>query len=193
MKKLIPIAATSLTRYIFLLFIVSAFVGCKTEETVSLREAKTITAEFVGKTFKAPPRSSEDLIELAKTHDRQPASDAMADLRREAQAEPSEAIKNDPAAYAVFLKERSEARRRIGDIPGALYDARMAYRIFIRDNPQLNDVGGFLRWIAWSEFLGGDFAEAVRIAEMAFEHASSIRIHVHLSQLLRFGRVARRY
>ena len=33
----------------------------------------------------------------------------------------------------------------------------------------------------------GDFAEAVRIAEMAYEHASANRIHVHLSQLLRFA------
>ena len=177
---------TPLTRNFFLLFIVLAFVGCKAEETVSLREAKTITAEFVGKTFKAPPRSSEDLIELAKTHDRPPASDAMAHLRIEAQTEPSEEVKNDPAAYAVFLKERSEARRRIGDIPGALKDSRLAYKIFIQDRPQLHDVGGFLRWIAWSEFLGGDFAEAFRIAEKGLERASG-SIHLHLRQLLRFS------
>ena len=186
MKKFSLLVASSFTRYFFLLFIALAFVGCKTQGTVSLQEAKTITAEFVGKTFKAPPRSSEDLIELAAARDRPPASDAMAHLRREAQAEPSEAVRNDPAPHAVFLKERSYARRRIGDIPGSVKDARLAYRIFTRDEPEIYDVGEFLRWIAWSEFLGGDFAEASRIAEIAFERASD-KIHVHLSQLLRFA------
>ena len=179
--------ARSLFLFLIFSFIVSAFVGCKTQGTVSLQEAKSITAEFVGKTFKAPPRSSEDLIELAAARDRPPASDATAHLRREAQAEPSDAVKNDPASHAVFLKERSEARRRIGDIPGALKDARMAYRIFTRDKPQIYDAGEFLGTIAWREMVGGNFAEAFRIAEMAFENASVKRIHVHLSQLLRFA------
>ena len=176
--------ARSLFLFLIFSFIVSAFVGCKTEETVSLREAKTITAEFVGRTFKAPPRSSQDLIELAATHDRPPVSDAMADLRREAQAEPSEAVKNDPAAHAVFLKDRSEARRRIGDIQGGLKDARLAYRIFTRDEPEIYDVGEFLRTIATREFLGGDYTEALRIAEMSLEPASSKRIHIHFGLLL---------
>ena len=179
----------SLARYIFLVIITLTFLGCKTEETVSLHEAKTITAEFVGKTFKAPPRSSEDLIELAKTHDRPPASDAMAHLRLKAQAEPSEEVKNDPAAYAVFLQERSEAKRRIGDVPGALMDARLAYKIFTRDNPQIHDVGRFLRLIASREFLGGDYAEAVRIAEMSLEHASPNKIHIHYGQLLFYATI----
>ena len=178
---------SSLTRYFFLLFIVLTFVGCKVEETVSLHEAKTITAEFVGKTFKAPPRSSEDLIELAATHDPPPASDQMAQLRLEAQTEPSEEIKNDPAAYAEFLKDRAGARRRIGDMQGALKDARTAYRIFTQEQPQINNVGKFLRDIAWREFLSGDYDEALRIAEQAFEHASIYRIHHHLRQLLRFA------
>ena len=171
------------TRYFFLVIITLTFLGCKTEETVSLHEAKTITAEFVGKTFKTPPRSSEDLIELAKTHDRPPASDTMAQSRLEAKAEPSGELKNDPAAYAEFLKERSEARRRIGDIPGSLKDTRLAYKIFIRDEPQLSDVGKFLRRIAWSEFLGGDYTEALRIAELAYEQAAG-SIHTHAGQLL---------
>lgn len=174
------------TRCFFLVLITLTFVGCKTQETVSLGEAKSITAQFVGKTFKAPPRSSEDLIELAATYDRPPASHGTAHLRREARAEPSDEVKNDPAAHAVFLKERSEARRRVGDISGAIEDARLAYRIFTRDKPQINDVGEFLRTIAWREFVGGDFTEALRIAEMAFERASG-RIHSHLRQLLDFA------
>ena len=178
---------SSLTRYFFLLFIVLSFVGCKTEETVSLREAKTITAEFVGRTFKAPPRSSEDLIELAESHDRPSASDAMAHLRLKAQAEPSDEVKNDPAAHAVFLKDRAEARRRIGDIPGSVKDARQAYRIYTQEQPQIHDVEKFLRTIAWREFLGGDYAQALRIAERAYEHASINRIHNNLRQLLRFA------
>ena len=186
MKKLSLVITPAPTRYIFWLFIALALVGCKAEETVSLHEAKTITAEFVGKTFKAPPRSSEDLIELAATHDRPPASNQMAHLRIEAQAEPSEEIKNNPTAHAEFLKDRSVARRRIGDIPGSLKDARKAYRIFIQDEPQIYDAGKFLREIAWCEFVGGDYAEAVRIAETAYEQASR-NIYVSLSQLLFFA------
>ena len=186
MKKLSLVFLSSPTRYCFLLFIALVLVGCKTEETVSLREAKTITAKFVGKTFKAPPRSSEDLIELAKTYDRPPLTDNMAHLRIEAQAEPKDAIKNDPAAYVAFLNERSKARRLIGDFPGSVKDARQAYRIFAQRQPQINDVGKFLRDIAWREFLGGDYDEALRIAEMAFERASG-SIHLHLRQLLRFA------
>ena len=187
MKKLFLVFLSSPTRYCFLLFIALVLVGCKAEETVSLREAKTITAEFVGKTFKAPPRSSKDLIELAAVYDRPPLTDNMAHLRIKAQAEPKDAIKVNPAAYVVFLKERSRARRLIGDIPRALNDARFAYRIFMRDKPQISDVGEFLRGIASREFLGGNYDEALRIAEMAFEHASVNRIHLHIRQLLRFA------
>lgn len=187
MKKLLLDVTPPLARYFFLILLALIFLGCKVEKTVSLGEAKTITAEFVGKTFKAPPRSSEDLIELAKTHDRPPASDVMAHRRIEAQAEPSEEVKNDPAAYAVFLQDRAGARRLIGDFPGSVEDARLAYRIFTQEQPEIHDVGKFLRSIAWREFLGGNYDEALRIAEMAFKHASANRIHLHIRQLLRFA------
>ena len=186
MKKLSLVITHAPTRYIFWLFIALALVGCKTEETVSLREAKTITAEFVGKTFTAPPRSSEDLIELAKTHDRPSASGQMAQLRREAETEPDDAIKADPTRYVAFLQDRTMKRYEVGDIRGSVEDARLAYRIFTQAVPDIY-AGELLRRIAWREFTGGDFTKALHIAKMGLAHANSNSQHTNLAQLLRMA------
>ncbi len=179
--------ACSLTRYFFLVIITLTFLGCKTEETVSLREAKTITTEFVGKTFKVPPRSSEDLIELAARYDR-PAAVAgdIANLQREAQAEASETVKADPARYIALLKDRMMKRYEVGDIRGSVEDARLAYRIYMRSDPDIY-AGELLRRIAWREFTGGDFSEALRIAEMGLARANFKSQHTNLAQLLRMA------
>ena len=187
MRILTPIAATSFTRYFFLLLTALAFVGCKTEETVSLREAKTITAEYVGKTFKAPPRSVKNLLELASTHDRPiGVTKRKADLRSKAVAEPSEAVKNDPALYVDFLRKRANAWRRLREIPKALENARLAYRIFTRTKPSIK-TSRFLRDISKHMYSGGDLSAAVRIAEEGLAHADSKNRYKHLINLIRFN------
>ena len=144
--------ARSLFLFLIFSFIVSAFVGCKTHGTVSLQEAKSITAEFVGKTFKAPPRSSDDLIELAASYDRPAAlAGEIVNLRRQAETEPSNAIKADPTRYVDFLQDRTMKRYEVGDIRGSVEDARLAYRIFTRAKPDIY-AGELLRRIAWREF-----------------------------------------
>ena len=180
--------SSSLARYSFLLFIALVFLGCKAEETVSLREAKTITAEFVGKTFKAPPRSVEDLIELTAAHDRPVVvTEEIADLRSRAQAEPDEEVKSDPALYVEFLRERANALRRLRDIPKALEDARLAYRIFTQEQLQMYDVSEFLRNTSRHMYSGGEYAAAIRIAEEGFAHADLKYRHRHLFNLIRFA------
>lgn len=179
--------ARSLFLFLIFSFIVSAFVGCKTQGTVSLQEAKSITAEFVGKTFKAPPRSSDDLIELAASYDRPAAlAGEIVNLRRQAETEPSNAIKADPTRYVDFLQDRTMKRYEVGDIRGSVEDARLAYRIFTRAKPDIY-AGELLRRIAWREFTGGDFTEALRIAEMGLARANFKSQYTNLAQLLRMA------
>ena len=164
------------------LCLVVAVAGCKVQHTASLHEAKSITAEFVGRTIAAPPRSADDLIELAAAYDRPARTDEIAPLRRKANARPSRAINRDPARLAQFLKTRAVARRDFGDIPGAVKDARRALRLADRSKARVSN-GDFLRELAWIELEGGDFGQA--LARRALKQAAGSRQHIHHIQLLR--------
>ena len=165
------------------LWFIAAIAGCEAQRTVSLKQAESITAEFVGRTVETPPRSADDLIELVASYDHPSKSDDIERIRRKAEAEPSPAIKARPSRHAVFLKNRSVARRDLGDVPGSLADAREALRLFDQSESQPNP-GEFLNEIAWSEFLGGDFRKAIPIAKRGLRRAEYPPMH--LSQLGRF-------
>lgn len=160
-----------------------AIVGCKTQQTVSLGEARSVTAKFVGRTFEAPPRSADDLVELAAAYDRPPRTDQLELLRRKAAATPTSAVIKDTVRHARFLKTRAMARRDLGDLPGALEDGRRALRLAAG---RLRD-GEFLREIAWVELEAGNFGRAAAIARMALKHAPADTKHVHHGQLLQFA------
>ena len=166
------------------LCLVAAIVGCEAQRTVSLEQAESITAEFVGRTVETPPRSADDLIELVSSYDRPSDAVDIERIRRKAEAEPTPAIEASPSRHAAFLNKRSVARQDIGDIPGSLADAREALRLFDRSESQPN-AGEFLFNVAWSELLGGDFGKAIEIAERGLRRAEWPPMH--LSQLGRFS------
>ena len=166
------------------LWFIAAIAGCEAERTVSLKQAESITAEFVERTVETPPRSADDLIELVASYDHPSKSGDIERIRRKAEAEPDPAIKTRPSRHAEFLNKRSLARRHIGDIPGSLADAREALRLFDQSESQPN-AGEFLFEVAWSELLGGDFGKAIEIAERGLRRAEWPPMH--LSQLGRFA------
>ncbi len=160
--------------------------GCKVQPTVSLDEAKSVTTKFVGRAIEAPPRSTGDLIELVTAYDRPANTDEIVHLRHKARAEAASTIKEDPYRYADFLRDRALARRHVGDIPGALRDARQALRIF-DSNKIEGDLDDFLRMVAWIEFIAGDYNRAVEIAERGLQRARRETKHWNFSQLGRFA------
>ena len=166
------------------LWVIAAIAGCEAQRTVSLQQAESITAEFVGRTVEAPPRSVDHLIELVASYDNPAKSGDIERLGHKAEAEPDPAIKADPTRHAAFLKDRSVARREVGDISGSLTDAREALRLFDQSEYKGN-AGEFLNEIAWSEFLGGDFSKAIAIARRGLQRAEWPPMH--LSQLGRYA------
>lgn len=157
--------------------------GEHSQRTVSLSEAEAITAKFIGAAV-APPRSVDDLLELAERYDRPVETDALKDVRRIARSEPDEETRSDPASLAEFLMKRARARMQMGE-GAATTDAQEAYRLSKVEEP--SDYSEFLREIGWVEFMHGRMDVAVSRFNEAREHLYSLNtlrlVHSALSRL----------
>ncbi|MCG8547777.1 MAG: tetratricopeptide repeat protein, partial [Alphaproteobacteria bacterium] len=140
--------------------------ACQTSgpKSVSLDEAKKITAEFQGPSFTPPPRSTSDVIALLGQEFAE--QEASGSIEREAART---LIANEPAPglsdieTARFLWKRGMAARRIGDVRKYLDDLKEAARL--SENADIRTRSDILWHLSFAESLAGNLAEALRYRE----------------------------
>ena len=100
--------------------------GCQTERTVSLKEAKKITAKFTGTTYVPPPRTISDITAVLDQY-------KVADPEAAAAAQAKAAIKPpsnlDKWDLVQFYIDRGLAARRIGRFSQELSDLTFAEKL----------------------------------------------------------------
>ncbi|WP_419905090.1 CHAT domain-containing protein [Kiloniella sp.] len=163
---------SSLTRWSIFLVPIIGLAACQTtQKSVSLKEAKSITANFVGKSVETPPRGIEDLMATLASYDEEP-DPQIAKHRANANKTISPEVEADPKRLMNFLFKRMLARQNIGMGQEALDDARRALPLVRKYNKSTKPEsdysrGGMLTNIAWQELEFGLFSEAIEISEEA--------------------------
>ena len=161
-----------MTIRIFLLgavLLLPALAACQTK-SVSLEEAKQITATFEGSTFTPPPRTIKDITAIL---DQQKLADpgAAAQARAEATREPPSEL--DDLALAKFYWQRGQAAGRIGNVKRQIADLELASRLSSSANP------GTRADILWdlsnAESMAGSFADSIRHREQVLDLLPSDR------------------
>ena len=144
-------------RPMFVLAASLLLAACQT--TVSLEEARRITASFEGTSFTPPPKTINDVIALL---DQQKPADpeAVAKARETATREPPLGAKGDDLAR--FFWRRGTAAGRTGDVRRQIADLKKAQHHVVRA-----DKSDILRELSFAEALGGNFADAIRHLEEA--------------------------
>jgi len=159
----------------FAIFGLSALVGCQTgPKTVSLTEAKKITATYVGKKIEQPPKNVTGLVEQLKKYNGKDAAKEEK-LQKIALSEPSEEVQNNPPALMNFLFERMRARKNLGMAAEALKDNRELIplvRKFNKDQTPRSSTSkaNMIYEAAYAELMAGDFAVAMELAQEAFSY-----------------------
>jgi len=132
--------------------------GC--QSTVSLEEAKKVTASFEGKGFVAPPRTIKD---ITATLDQQSIADPEESAQRVAKADEPPPAAGDAETLAKFYWARGKAAENIGRDRQMLEDLRTALEYAEKTgsvNPKL--------WtnLAWAENSIGNYKTAVRLMRL---------------------------
>lgn len=116
-----PVAWNSWFSLSAILLSVLLVAGC--QSTVSLEEAKKITASFEGKGFVAPPRTIKDITAIL---DQQTVADPKESARMVAKADKIPPVTADPETLASFYWARGKAAKHIGRERQRLEDLRTA-------------------------------------------------------------------
>ena len=127
------------------------------ETTVSLEEARQITASFEGFSYTPPPKTISDVVSLL---DQQKPADpkAVEKARKTATREPPLRAKGDDLAN--FYWRRGLAARRIGDVKQQIADLKKALRHAVwADKVRMGQD------LSLAEAVGGSFADAIRHLE----------------------------
>ncbi|MEH6631596.1 MAG: CHAT domain-containing protein [Halopseudomonas aestusnigri] len=179
----------SITRWSALLIPVIGLAACQTtQKSVSLNEAKSITANFVGKSVETPPRGIEDLLATLDSYDGKP-DPQIAKLKEKANKPISPEVEADPKRLMNFLFKRMLARQDLGMGQEALDDARHVLPLVRKYNKSAKPEsdfsrGGMLTNIAWQELEFGLFSKAIEISEEAI--AANATPSWTYSQMTRF-------
>jgi CHAT domain-containing protein len=132
--------------------------GCQPEKpTVSLEQAKQITAKFETSSFTPPPRTIDDIAALLDRDKPDPARTAALRSAVKAEIPAGDAVTRSEAYFA-----RSKAAYDLGLIPQAKADAEAALRIARAGRLDLHDILMHLRIIAT---LTGSLRDLVAISE----------------------------
>ena len=143
--------------------VVPALAACQTK-SVSLEEAKQITATFEGSTFTPPPRTIRDITAIL---DEQKLADpAAADkARAEAATEPPSGV--DDLALSKFYFKRGQAAGVIGANNQQVADLKQADRLAEASN---SSARADIVWkLCIAESFAGVFADSIRDCELALE------------------------
>tara|TARA_Y100000294_G_scaffold50003_1_gene47126 strand:+ start:1183 stop:4392 length:3210 start_codon:yes stop_codon:yes gene_type:complete len=146
-----------------------ALSACQDQKpTVSLQEAKKITAKFSGSSFTPPPRTIKDITAILDKEKRaDPAAAAKA--RAEANKEPPAGATKDK--LASFYWQRGQAAGKIGDVRRQLADLKEAKRL---SKGTFGDTRGrFLFDLGIAQVMAGSWADSIRNLEEAFNNTRS--------------------
>lgn len=170
MKKILKLTVSGLS-----IFGLTVLLGCQTgPKTVSLTEAKKITASYVGKKIEQPPKNVTGLIDQLKKYKSDGKVQEEA-LKKVAASEPSKEVQDSPQAQMKFLHSRMMARKNLGQTVGALNDSRELVplvRKFNKDQNQRSPTSkaGMIFDAAYVELMAGDFQVAWGLAQEAFSY-----------------------
>ena len=114
----------SYARWSLALVLLLGLAACQTtQKSVSLTEAKSITATFVGKSIETPPRGIDGLMEIIASYDGSPDPQTAKLLAKANKIIPPE-VEADPKKLMRFLFDRMLARDLLGMAQETLDDAR---------------------------------------------------------------------
>ena len=170
MKKILKLTVSGLS-----IFGLTALLGCQTgPKTVSLTEAKKITASYVGKKIEQPPKSVTGLVEQLKKY-KGNGQVQEEKLKQLAASEPSKEVQDKPQDLMKFLYSRMMARKNLGQSVGAMEDGRQLMplvRKFNKDQNQRSPTSKAQMTFdaAYTELLAGDFQVAWGLAQEAFSY-----------------------
>ena len=111
---------------LLILSIILPIAGCQTEKTISLDEAKTITATFQPTVVQAPPRTATDVLAVLDTYSRR--TDAKFDTLKVLADQPIAGRLQAPEKAMLYLK-RAAAAGQLGRAKQEIDDLSMAYRL----------------------------------------------------------------
>ncbi|MDP6883494.1 MAG: CHAT domain-containing protein [Rhodospirillales bacterium] len=150
-----PFARPGCSRFPALVVSVLLLAGC--QSTVSLEEAKKVTASFEGKGFVAPPRTIKDITAIL---DQQTIADPEESAQRVAKADEQPPAAGDAAALAKFYWARGKAANNVGREQQRLEDLRTALQYAEKTTSVAPRLWGDL---AWAERSVGNYKTAIRL------------------------------
>jgi len=160
--------------------------GCQPPQqkpTVSLEQAKQITADFAPSGFVAPPRTITDITAVLDEYKPDPVK-AAADRALADQAPPAGASDSELAA---FYHQRGVAAGNIGRVPQQLADLRRAYELATAAHAEPTRI---LQDLMTAEALAGNNANAIRYGEMRWQNDQRVD-GFYATQVVTAGRIAR--
>ncbi len=114
--------------------ILVALLTSSCQSTMSVEEAKKVTASFEGKGFVPPPRTIKDITAILDTQKR---ADPLAAAEAQARAAEAPPATRDPLTLRTFYWERARAARSIGRVQQEAADLREAARWAHEADPTL--------------------------------------------------------
>ena len=158
---------------VYILGLALTVMGCQTQSTLSLDEAKQVSTKFEGAAFVAPPRTVEDITKII---DQQKIDDPEKNARLQKvakQAVPKNASKNE---LMDFYWERGKAANELGFAKQALNDSRNTARLWQEiGQPSKSEGGRKVRMAASMEILFGNYREAIRLFKLSSPDEEEIR------------------
>jgi CHAT domain-containing protein len=138
----------------FAVLVLAQLTGCQPDgqrPTVSLDQARQITAQFQGQGFQPPPRTVSDIAAILDQQRPDPAKVAVLLAQADAQPEPS----LSGAALAQFHFARGNAAAQLGRANEAAADAKLAFEIAERSGvPFVSSRRYLAAWIGYELTLG---------------------------------------
>ncbi len=135
-------------------------VACESERSISLSEARSITADFSGQAFVPPPRSIEDVTALLDSQ--KEGSDFQDKWRPKADATPPPNA--NARTLANFYNGRGRAAHYLGRETQRYQDMTLAARYQVTNGARRSQT---LSLLAWSHLSRGDYRSAFETMKRA--------------------------
>jgi CHAT domain-containing protein len=150
-----------MTRTLVLLGVLGTLtVGC--QSTMSVEEAKRVTASFSGAAFVPPPRTITDITAIL---DQQKRDTPEQDLAVRARADEAPPVTTDPTVLAGFYLQRGRAARQIGRVRQEIDDLTKAAS-YATSRPSQRELD--ILWeLAAAEYESGNFSRSIEYTRRA--------------------------
>ncbi len=171
-------------RAVIFTFALLAASACQTVQSVSVEEAKQITATFEGSAYTPPPRTINDIAAILE-QEKQVNQEALGQFRIAATLPiPVDAKKIE---LAKFYQNRGAAAGEIGDFRQQLDDLIMAEHMSIQADPLIR--GRILSDLSIAEFSFGNRSDALRHREQAVASIPAVETNLLISRAATLARL----